>query len=156
MTANEEVIGYYNNGIKLTGIISSLLQYLSICIGASIIVAFITVGLCKLSRKSNKSIVSIFKFNPYPPNNIKQIDTKGDGVCLWGTTYLMAVSLCNSSTLSKPLYGSKVCVDCVLWPSGLERWAHALVFLISRVWVWSPCCDTSVLKQGTRPLLFRP
>ncbi|XP_033634758.1 scavenger receptor class B member 1-like isoform X2 [Asterias rubens] len=57
VTANEEVIGYYNNGIKLTGIISSLLQYLSICIGASIIVAFITVGLCKLSRKSNKSIM---------------------------------------------------------------------------------------------------
>ncbi|XP_022085951.1 scavenger receptor class B member 1-like isoform X2 [Acanthaster planci] len=58
VTANDEVIGYYDTGIKLTGIIALLMQYLSIAIGASIIVAFLLVGFCKLITKEKKSIIS--------------------------------------------------------------------------------------------------
>ncbi|XP_038072323.1 scavenger receptor class B member 1-like isoform X2 [Patiria miniata] len=57
VTANEEVIGYYDTGIKLTGIIALVMQYLSIVIGASLIIAFLLVGLCKLVTKPKKSIL---------------------------------------------------------------------------------------------------
>lgn len=57
VTGNEEVIGYYNMGIKLTGIIASIVQYMSIAIGASLITAFLLVGLCKAISQPKESII---------------------------------------------------------------------------------------------------